>query len=131
MKKGFKQLLSEANELVITYTPAEALTLLKDEDVIFVDVRDEPELKRDGKIPSAVHASRGMLEFLVDPESPYHNPVFASDKKFLIYCASGGRSAFAAQRMQEMGLTSVGHIGGGIKAWKESNGPIEVFNGQG
>jgi rhodanese-related sulfurtransferase len=130
MKKGFKQLLSEANERVITYTPAEALALWQDEQVVFVDVRDASELARDGKIPGAVHASRGMLEFLVDPESPYHNPVFASGKKFLLYCASGGRSAFAAQRMQEMGLSSVGHMAGGMKAWKETTGPIEILNGQ-
>lgn len=131
MKKGFKQLLSEANEQVITYPPAEALTLLQDKSVVFVDIRDTPELQRDGKIPNAIHASRGMLEFLVDPESPYHNPVFASGKKFLLYCASGGRSALAAQRLQEMGLNSVGHMGGGIKAWKELNGPLETLNGQG
>lgn len=130
MKKGFKQLLSEANEQVITYTPTEALTLLQDKSVVFVDIRDTLELEREGKIPEAVHASRGMLEFLVDPDSPYHNPVFASGKKFLLYCASGGRSAFAAQRLQEMGLDSVGHMGGGIKAWKELNGPIETVNGR-
>jgi rhodanese-related sulfurtransferase len=100
---------------------------LKNEQVIFVAVRDAPELERDGKIPGAVHASRGMLEFLVDPESPYHNPVFASGKKFLLYCASGGRSAFAAQRLQEMGLNSVGHMAEGIKAWKETHGPIEAL----
>lgn len=131
MKKGFKQLLQEANEQVITYTADEALALVNDESVVFLDVRDEPELARDGKVPGAVHASRGMLEFLVDPESPYHAPIFASGKKFLIYCASGGRSALAAQRLQEMGLNSVGHLGGGIKAWKEINGPIEAVNGQG
>ena len=125
MKKGFKQLLSEANAAVVTYTPAEAMAFLNHDDVIFVDIRDTPELDQDGKIPSAVHASRGMLEFLVDPESPYHNPIFASGKKFLLYCASGGRSAFAAQRMTEMGLAPVAHMGGGLKGWKAANGPIE------
>ena len=127
MKKGFKTLLAEANEVVVTYTPAEAQVLLSDESVIFVDIRDAPELERDGQIPGAVHASRGMLEFLVDPDSPYHNPVFASGKKFLLYCASGGRSALAARQVQEMGLSSVAHIGGGLKAWKESSGTVANF----
>jgi rhodanese-related sulfurtransferase len=125
MKKGFKQLLAEANQAVKTYTPTEAMTYLNQDGIIFVDIRDEPELERDGKIPRAVHASRGMLEFLVDPESPYHNPIFASGKKFLLYCATGGRSAFAALRMQEMGLAPVAHMSGGLKGWKEADGPIE------
>lgn len=123
MKKGFKQLLAEANEVVVTYTPAEAATYLDDENVIFIDIRDRPEVEREGQIPGAIHASRGMLEFLVDPESPYHNPVFSAGKKYLLYCASGGRSALAAQQMQEMGLHSVAHVGGGLKAWKEMGGP--------
>jgi rhodanese-related sulfurtransferase len=125
MKKGFKQLLVEANEAVVTYTPAEAMVYLNKDDIVFVDIRDAPELKRDGKIPGAVHASRGMLEFLVDPESLYHDPIFASSKKFLFYCASGGRSAFAAQRMQEMGLEPAAHMSDGLKGWKEIAGPIE------
>ena len=127
MKKGFKTLLAEANEVVVTYTPAEAQVLLSDESVIFVDIRDAPELERYGQIPGAVHASRGMLEFLVDPESPKHNPVFASGKKFLLYSVSGGRSALAAQQVQEMGLNLVAHIGGGLKAWKEASGTVASF----
>jgi rhodanese-related sulfurtransferase len=127
MKKGFKRLLAEAHDIIVTYSPAAAQTLLGDESVVFVDIRDLPELRREGKIPGAVHASRGMLEFLVDPESPYHKPVFASSKRFLLYCASGGRSALAAQRLQEMGLNLVAHIGGGLQAWKEAGGPVVDF----
>lgn len=127
MKKGYKTLLAEANQVVVTYTPAEAQALLGDESVIFVDIRDLPELERDGRIPGAVHASRGMLEFLVDPESPYHNPVFASGKKYLLYCASGGRSALAARQVQEMGLNPVAHLGGGLKAWREAGGALAGF----
>jgi rhodanese-related sulfurtransferase len=123
--KSYKQLLAEANQVVETISPEEAQTCLGSEDVVFVDLRDFPELVRDGKLPNAIHASRGMLEFLLDPESPYHNPVFSSGKQFLLYCASGGRSALAAQRVQEMGLTAVAHIGGGLKAWKEAGGPVE------
>jgi rhodanese-related sulfurtransferase len=127
MKKGFKQLLAEANEAIVTYSVEEARALLASEDVLFVDIRDQPELERDGQIPGAIHASRGMLEFLVDPESPYHNPAFAAGKNCLLYCASGGRSALAARQIQEMGLSAVAHIGGGLKAWKESGGPVASF----
>ncbi len=100
---------------------------LQTEEVVFIDIRDLSELERDGKIPGAVHASRGMLEFHADPESPYHKDVFASQKKLLLYCASGGRSALAVQRLQEMGLSHVAHVAGGMKAWKEANGPIETI----
>ena len=126
MSKGYKQLLAEANSSIETIQAADAMRHLQSEDVVFIDVRDLPELERDGTIPGAVHASRGMLEFHADPESPYHKDVFASGKKLILYCASGGRSALAAQRLQDMGLTRVAHIGGGIKAWKEANGPVEA-----
>lgn len=125
MRKGFKQLVAEANSTIETIQAADAMRQRQTEDVVFIDVRDLPELERDGKIPGSVHASRGMLEFLVDPESPYHKDIFASGKKLILYCASGGRSALAAQRLQEMGLDRVAHVGGGIKAWKEANGPVE------
>ena len=127
MKKGFKQLVAEANAVVETVPAAEAMKRLQTEEVVFIDIRDLPELERDGKIPGAVHASRGMLEFHADPESPYHKDVFASGKKLFLYCASGGRSALAAQRLQEMGLTHVAHVSGGLKAWKEANGPVETI----
>jgi rhodanese-related sulfurtransferase len=125
MYKGYKQLVAEANAAVETIPAAEAMKQLNNQEVVFIDLRDLPELERDGKIPGAVHASRGMLEFHADPESPYHKDVFASGKKLLLYCASGGRSALAAQQLQAMGLSGVAHVGGGLKAWKEANGPIE------
>ena len=125
MQKGYKQLVAEANAAVQTIPVAEAMQELQDGDVAFIDIRDLPELERDGKIPGAIHASRGMLEFMADPESPYHKDVFASGKKLILYCASGGRSALSTQRLQEMGITNVAHIAGGIKAWKEANGPVE------
>ncbi|MEZ4668566.1 MAG: rhodanese-like domain-containing protein [Anaerolineae bacterium] len=128
MVKGYKQLVSEANAAVKTIPAVEAMQQLQQDDVAFIDIRDLPELERDGKIPGAIHASRGMLEFHADPESPYYKDIFASGKKLLIYCASGGRSALATQRLQEMGLTDVAHVGGGIKAWKEANGPVEAVN---
>lgn len=127
LKKGFKQLVAEANANVQTIPPADALQRHNHADVLFVDIRDLPELQRDGKIPGAIHASRGMLEFYADPESPYHLDAFSADKQIMLYCASGGRSALAAQRLQEMGFTQVAHIAGGLKAWKEANGPVETL----
>lgn len=125
MKKGFKQLVAEANAVIETIPAAEAIKQIQNGELVFVDIRDAPELERDGKIPGAVHASRGMLEFHADPESPYHKDIFASGKKLLLYCASGGRSALAAQRLQEMGLDHIAHIGGGMKAWKDAGGPVQ------
>src|SRR5664279_3429241 len=124
-RKGYKQLIADANSVIVTVSASEALRKLTDPNVVFVDVRDLPELERDGKIPDAIHASRGMLEFQADPDSPYHKEVFAFEKQILLYCASGGRSALAAQRLQEMGFEHVAHIGGGFKAWKEADGSVQ------
>src|SRR5688500_10692153 len=95
---------------------------------VFVDLRDLPELERDGNITRWVHASRAMLEFHADPESPYFKDVFAPDRRLILYCASGGRSALAVSRLQEMGFSNVVHMAGGIKAWKDANGAIEKVN---
>lgn len=125
MKKGSLRLLEEANALIRTFEPAEAMTLHGDPGVVFVDLRDPRELEREGRIPGAFHCPRGMLEFWLDPESPYHKPVFAEPKRFLFYCASGWRSALAARTAQEMGLEGVAHLGGGINAWRQAGGPVE------
>ena len=125
MKKSVKDLVSEAVSRIRTYEVEEAQERLGREDVVFVDVRDEPELGIEGRIPGAVHASRGMLEYHVDTESPYHKTVFAEDKEFIFYCKSGGRSALAAQRAMEMGLERVASINGGFNAWKERAGQVE------
>jgi rhodanese-related sulfurtransferase len=105
---------------------AEAVKLAGREDVVLVDIRDIRELGRDGKVPGAFHAPRGMLEFWIDPESMYFKPVFGQDKKFVFFCAGGLRSALAAKTAQDMGLKPVGHILGGFKAWKEAGGPVEA-----
>lgn len=123
--KSAKELVAQANARVETIPVQNAISLLKDPDTVFVDLRDSSELQRDGKIPGAVHVSRGMLEFAMDPTLPYHNPVFSSGKKIVFYCASGGRSALAADTAQNMGLARVGHVGGGFKGWKEANGPVD------
>ena len=128
--KGFKQLVAEANAAIETIPVAQAQEAIGDPETVFIDIRDMPELERDGKIPGAVHASRGMLEFHADPESPYYREVFTSGKRLLLYCASGGRSALATQRLREMGLTNVAHVGGGLRAWKEASGPVESVPAQ-
>ena len=126
ISRGIKQLCAEAESVVETWTVEQARTHLDDEDVVFVDIRDVRELWRDGAIPGALHAPRGMLEFWVDPESPYARDVFQSGKRFMFFCAGGLRSALATRAVQEMGLTSVCHMAGGFAAWKEAGHPTEA-----
>ena len=126
IKKGIKELCAEAEAVVETWTVDEARSHLEDEDVVFVDIRDIRELWREGAIPGAVHAPRGMLEFWVDPESPYARDVFQSGKRFMFFCAGGLRSALAAKSVQEMGLSPVCHMAGGYSAWKKIDYPTEV-----
>ena len=125
MKKGYKQLVEEANAVVETVSPAEAARRAKEADAVLVDLRDPRELEREGRIPDAFHAPRGMLEFWIDPESPYHKPVFAEDKLFLFYCASGWRSALATKTALEMGLENLCHLEGGFTAWRDQGLPVE------
>tara|TARA_R110002094_G_scaffold211963_1_gene182347 strand:+ start:309 stop:707 length:399 start_codon:yes stop_codon:yes gene_type:complete len=125
MKKGIKQLIEEANSQIKTLSVEEARALHGTEGVTFVDIRDVRELERDGQVPGAVHAPRGMLEFWVDPDSPYHKEVFASGDRFVFFCAAGWRSALATKAVQDMGLENVSHIDGGYGAWKKSGAPVE------
>ena len=126
LKKGYKELIAEASKEIKTYPLKEALELLNNDNVVLVDIRDIRELEKQGKLPNAVHAPRGMLEFWVDPESPYHKEVFAQDdKEFVLYCGSAWRSALATKALQDMGMTNVAHIEGGFSAWREASGPIE------
>lgn len=126
IKKSVKDLVAEANAEVETITVADAIKLKDDPNVAFVDIRDIRELDRDGRIPGAFHAPRGMLEFWVDPESPYYKEFFGSDKKFVFFCAGGMRSALAAQQLQRMGLEPVCHMAGGFGAWKSAGAPVEM-----
>ncbi len=123
--KSVRELLDAANASVETLDVNEAMRLLQQGDAAFVDVRDAEELEREGKIPGATHVSRGMLEFRIDPASPQHNSVFASNKRLVFYCAGGGRSALSAQTAKMMGLPNVAHVRGGFKAWKQAGGPVE------
>jgi rhodanese-related sulfurtransferase len=125
--KGYKALLAEADAEIETIEAADAIALMNDPDVVIVDIRDPRELTLEGRIPGAFHAPRGMLEFWVDPESPYYKPLFGEDKKFVFHCAGGWRSALAAQAVQRMGMRPVAHIKGGLGAWKAAGGPVEML----
>ena len=122
---GFRALVEEAERAIETIPTAQAVELAGNDNVVLVDIRDIRELSRDGRIPGAFHCPRGMLEFWIDPASPYHKTVFAQDKKFVFFCAGGLRSALAAHTAQQMGLKPVAHIAGGFGAWKKAGGPVE------
>ncbi|MGB5510335.1 MAG: rhodanese-like domain-containing protein [Woeseiaceae bacterium] len=124
MKKiGYKALVEAAEARIRTISAPEAIDKLDSDDVVFVDLRDVRELERDGGIRGALHCPRGLLEFWIDPDSPYHHAVFAEPKEFVFFCNLGWRSALAADIAQQMGLKTC-HIDGGIKAWKASGGEI-------
>ncbi len=125
MSVGYKELVAEAEEQVESISADEAIVEHSSADVVLVDLRDVREVKREGKIPAAFHCPRGLLEFWIDPESPYHNTIFAEDKRFIFYCNLGWRSALAADIAQLMGLENVCHIDGGFEAWKEAGGVVE------
>lgn len=122
--KGIKALLAEANSIVDTMSIDEAKEKAQDEGYVFVDLRDIRELQRSGMIPGAFSCPRGMLEFWIDPESPYHKPVFNQDKTYVFYCASAWRSALSARVAMEMGLSPVLHLEGGFTKWVEEGGPV-------
>jgi rhodanese-related sulfurtransferase len=123
-KRGYKQMVDEANAAIETLPTAAAIKLHGDTGTLFVDVRDIRELERDGVIPGAFHAPRGMLEFWIDPESPYHKPVFAEGKRYVFFCAAGWRSALSAKTALDMGLDKACHFEGGFSAWKAAGGPV-------
>lgn len=123
-------MLDEANAEIEAVSPDEAAALLEDDGTIFVDLRDPREVEQRGRIPGAKYCTRGMLEFWIDPESPYHKPYFASGKSFVFFCAGGWRSALATKTAQDMGLAPVKHILGGFTAWKDAGLPIEAPEGK-
>ena len=122
-KVGYKELVEAAEKRIRTIPAEDAIGLLGSEDVVFVDLRDVRELKREGGIPGAFHCPRGLLEFWIDPESPYHHAVFAEPKEFVFFCNLGWRSALAADIAQQMGLKTC-HIDGGFEAWKAFGGEV-------
>ena len=126
IKMGIKELCAQANAEIETITVAQAQALHGQPDVTFIDLRDPRELWRDGGIPGAISCTRGMLEFWIDPASPYYKDFFNSGNKFVFFCAGGMRSALAAKTAQDMGLTPVAHIEGGYGAWKKAGAPTEA-----
>ena len=126
MKVTHKELIDNALSEIETLEVDEAVALLEKEDTVFVDLRDPRELQRECKIPNAFHATRGMIEFWVDPSSPYYKDIFGSGKRFVFYCQSGWRSALATKTVQDMGLENVCHIGDGYRGWKDSGAPTEI-----
>ena len=120
-------MLAEAEAAIETLPAPDAAKLHGNPNVVFVDLRDPREIEREGRIPGAFHCTRGMLEFWIDPDSPYHKPIFAEDKRFVFYCAGGWRSALAAKTAHDMGLEKVAHVGGGFGAWREAGGATETM----
>lgn len=123
--RGIKPMLEEANAQIETMSVQQVHDAMARGDVVLVDIRDPREMERDGKIPGAFSCTRGMLEFWIDPQSPYAKPIFQEDKKFIFHCAGGLRSALAAKTADDMGLTPVAHMDGGFGAWLKAGLPVE------
>jgi rhodanese-related sulfurtransferase len=118
-------MVKEAKQQIENLTPQQVKEELDKENTTLIDLRESEELKQNGTIPGAVHAPRGMLEFYADPSLPYHKPEFDKNKRIILHCASGGRSALAASTLKQMGYTNVAHLDGGFKAWKEAGLPVK------
>lgn len=127
--RSVEDLVAEANKTIRILSVEEAKAMHGRDDVQFIDVRDVRELAETGRIPGARHVPRGLLEFWIDPRSPYHKEFFAGDKIFVFYCALSWRSALATRAAQDMGLAPVAHFEGGFEAWKEAGGPVEPPKG--
>lgn len=125
MAKSASELVSEARGRIQNLTPDEVETEVASGDATLIDIREANELEENGRIPGALHAPRGMLEFYADPATPYHRPEFDAGKRIILTCASGGRSALAADVLRTMGYSRVAHLDGGINSWKESGKPVE------
>lgn len=126
--KSVDEMIAEARKTITEHTPAEALRRQRDEGAVIVDIRDVRELQREGMIPGAIHATRGMLEFWVDPTSPYHKPIFAEDREFILQCASGWRSALSAQTLNDMGMANASHLAGGFSQWRDEQLPVSTHD---
>ena len=125
--KTARQLVDEATAQIVTLSLDEARALHGRADALFVDLRDVRELEREGMIPGAFHAPRGLLEFWVDSQSEYFKPVFGQGKRVVLFCAVGWRSALAAKTLQDMGMEHVCHVDGGFNAWKAAGAPVAVL----
>jgi len=124
--KTVDSMVAEANEQVRIIPIEDAKAMVGSDDVTFIDVRDVREIAKSGRIPGARHVPRGMLEFWIDPASPYYKDFFGEDKTFVFYCAASWRSALSAKTAQDMGLTPVAHLEGGLGEWLKADGPVEM-----
>ena len=124
-RKTLKDLLKEANSSIQSISPNEAMDLIDNSDFLFIDLRDKTELLKSGKIPGAISCPRGMLEFFIDNKSPNHKEIFAQEKNFIFYCASGFRSALGTQTASIMGVSKVSNLSGGFSEWVKSGGAVE------
>src|SRR6185369_13015271 len=126
--KGFRQLVDEATSQITTYSVAQTCERMTDPKLQIVDIRDVRELEREGTVPGCINMPRGMLEFWVDPASPYFKPVFGDEgREFVLFCGAGWRSALAAKTLQDMGMTNVAHIDGGFSEWVKQGAPVENY----
>jgi rhodanese-related sulfurtransferase len=126
LKKGFRQLVAEAEQQIQSRSPAEVASSLAEPGTLLVDLRDIRELKREGKIAGALHVPRGMLEFWIDPDSPYYRQEFDAAEQLILYCNKGWRSALATRALVDMGLENVSHMRGGLEAWQAEELPLET-----
>ena len=117
-------MVAAARARVENLTPGQVAAELRDADTLLVDIREREELAASGVIHGSVHAPRGMLEFYADPTTAYHRPEFRPERRVILHCASGGRSALAADMLAELGYTNVAHLDGGLKAWREQGLPV-------
>lgn len=125
LKRTAKDMVGEAKAQVENLSPQQVADELSQGNALLVDLRDDEELREHGSIPQAMHIPRGMLEFRADPTSPYHRQELRPERRIILHCASGGRSALGARTLQEMGYQNVAHLDGGLKAWQESGQPVE------
>ena len=123
--KSAKELVSAANADVATLSADDAVKLIDDPNVVFIDVRETDERRKTGTLKGSVHASRGFLEFHADPNSPTHIKALSSGKRLVLYCASGNRSALAAKTLKSMGIANVSHVAGGLPALQKVGGETE------
>ncbi|MBE2261568.1 MAG: rhodanese-like domain-containing protein [Burkholderiaceae bacterium] len=126
--RGFRELVADANAQITTYSVAQVRERLGDPKVQIVDIRDVRELEREGTVPGCINAPRGMLEFWVDPDSPYYKPVFGDEsREYILFCGAGWRSALATKALKDMGMDNVAHIDGGFAAWAKAGAPVETY----
>ena len=120
LKRGFKAMLAEANAVIETISVHDLPYAQEDPETLVVDVRDTAERESEGMIPGSLHISRGMLEFNADPESPVYKDELTPERRIILYCGSGGRSALAAKTLMDMGFTDVASLAGGYAAWRKA-----------